>query len=586
MIIIVSDIIIITIIRPSHKKCRSPTTSLATAVSVPSVLFHVPPDRLPPRKRYRGSPVTSFQEDTIDASFEALTPRETNRNNRNGNEKQNGNHTGTNYNTGGAMQVTYVYTYKDFLNCQRRNFSETEGVVGLARCFKKMESVFRISYCAIDCQVKFATCTLLYGASTWWNSYVKTVRINIEYGMPWNELMKKLTEVYYPRNEILKIDNELWILTIKGTDVTSYTQRFQKLSLWCMGMVLYEDKKIERSECSKLKNQSHENYAGNGESHGKAYALGGGEPNQDSKVVLAPRETNRNNRNGNEKQNGNYIGTNYNTGGSMQVTCVYTYKDFLNCQPRNFSETEGVVGLARCFKKMESVFRISYCAIDSKNEILKIDNELWILTIKGTDVTSYTQRFQKLSLWCVGMVLYEDKKIERSEFLKLKNQSRENYAGNGEAHGKAYALGGGEPNQDSKVVIGTFLLNNRYASILFNFGANSSFMLTTFSSLIDTNPTALDVSYAVKLANRKVIGANTIIRGCTLNLLNHPFNIDLIAEEHGRFDVIIKMDWLSKYHVVIICDEKIVHISLGNEILTIQGDKNDGESNSRLNIDW
>nr|GFC09110.1 putative reverse transcriptase domain-containing protein [Tanacetum cinerariifolium] len=49
------------------------------------------------------------------------------------------------------------------------------------------------------------------------------------------------------------------------------------------------------------------------------------------------------------------------------------------------------------------------------------------------------------------------------------------------------------------------------------------------------------------------------------------------------FNVIIDMDWLTKYHAVIVCDEKIVRIPYGNEILTIQGDKGDGRSESRLN---
>ncbi|GJS35697.1 putative reverse transcriptase domain-containing protein [Tanacetum coccineum] len=80
-----------------------------------------------------------------------------------------------------------------------------------------------------------------------------------------------------------------------------------------------------------------------------------------------------------------------------------------------------------------------------------------------------------------------------------------------------------------------------------------------------------NVKYTIELANRKIIGADTIIRGCTLNLLDHPFNIDIMPIELGSFDVIIGMDWLPKYHAVIVCDERIVRIPYGNEILKIQG---------------
>ncbi|GJU68469.1 putative reverse transcriptase domain-containing protein [Tanacetum coccineum] len=71
---------------------------------------------------------------------------------------------------------------------------------------------------------------------------------------------------------------------------------------------------------------------------------------------------------------------------------------------------------------------------------------------------------------------------------------------------------------------------------------------------------------------------------CTLNLPNHPFHIDLMPIELGRFDVIIGMDWLSKYHAVIVCDEKSVWIPYGNEVLTIYEDGSEGVSNSRLSI--
>ncbi|GKA41126.1 hypothetical protein Tco_0733719, partial [Tanacetum coccineum] len=78
---------------------------------------------------------------------------------------------------GGVEHTTRGCSYKAFLNYQPQNFAETEGAVGLTRCFEKMEYVFFISNCATDCQVKFATCTLLDGALTWWNSHVKTARI-------------------------------------------------------------------------------------------------------------------------------------------------------------------------------------------------------------------------------------------------------------------------------------------------------------------------------------------------------------------------------------------------------------------------
>nr|GEV58616.1 hypothetical protein [Tanacetum cinerariifolium] len=137
-------------------------------------------------------------------------------------------------------------------------------------------------------------------------------------------------------------------------------------------------------------------------------------------------------------------------------------------------------------------------------------------------------------------------------------------------------------NPDLNVVTGMFLLNNRYASILFDTGVDRSFISTAFSSLVNIDPTPLGSSYDVELADGKIVEIDTIIRGCTLNFLNHPFNIDLMPVELGNFDVIIGMDWLRKYHAVIVCNEKLVHVPYGNETLIFHGNKNDNRIESRL----
>nr|GEV73147.1 reverse transcriptase domain-containing protein [Tanacetum cinerariifolium] len=127
---------------------------------------------------------------------------------------------------------------------------------------------------------------------------------------------------------------------------------------------------------------------------------------------------------------------------------------------------------------------------------------------------------------------------------KLKNKNR----GNRNAQGWVYAVGNAEKNEnalmnpDSNVVTGTFLLNNRYASILFDTGTDESFISTAFSSRVNIDPNPLGNSYDVELADGKIVGIDNIIRGCTLNFLNHPFNIDLMPVELGSFDISAKKE--------------------------------------------
>nr|GEZ09366.1 reverse transcriptase domain-containing protein [Tanacetum cinerariifolium] len=93
-----------------------------------------------------------------------------------------------------------------------------------------------------------------------------------------------------------------------------------------------------------------------------------------------------------------------------------------------------------------------------------------------------------------------------------------------------------------------------------------------------------DHQYYVEIADGRIIGLNNIMRDCTLNFLNHPFNIDLLQVELGSFDVIVGMDWLSNYDAVIACAEKLVCIPFGNEILTVREEGSNERNESRLNI--
>ncbi|GKD85360.1 hypothetical protein Tco_1356514, partial [Tanacetum coccineum] len=114
-----------------------------------------------------------------------------------------------------------------------------------------------------------------------------------------------------------------------------------------------------------------------------------------------------------------------------------------------------------------------------------------------------------------------------------------NQTGGNEATAKAYTIGRGGTNPDSNVVTGTFLLNNCYASMLFDLGADRSFVLFTFSSFLDVAPSTLDTSYAVELADGRISEINVVLRGCTLGLLGYPFVLNLMPVELGSFDVII-----------------------------------------------
>ncbi|GJX59722.1 putative reverse transcriptase domain-containing protein [Tanacetum coccineum] len=244
------------------------------------------------------------------------------------------------------------------------------GVVPVAR------ELFHISNFPLRYQVKYASCTLMDGALTWWNSHKRTVVVDAAYAMTWKALMKLMAKVYCPMNEIQKTETELWNLTVKSNNLTAYNQR--------------------------------------------------------TAVAATPQRAPIGNQMGN--------------------TCYECRR------PGHY----------------------------------------------------------------------------RNECLKLRNQNHgnktRNKTGNNEAIARAYAIGGGGgTNPDSNIITGTFLLNNRYASMLFNSGADRSFVLTTFSALLNVIPSTLDTSYAIELADGRILETNVILRGCTLDTSGSKSKLSIIS---------------------------------------------------------
>nr|GEV42438.1 retrotransposable element Tf2 [Tanacetum cinerariifolium] len=187
---------------------------------------------------------------------------------------------------------------------------------------------------------------------------------------------------------------------------------------------------------------------------------------------------------------------------------------------------------------------------------------------KGNDLKTYAKRFQELAILCLAMVPNSDKLI--NQFPKANNS----------AHARAYLLRDKNAHQDPNVVMGTFFLNQHLSRVLFDLEADKSFVSISLASMLNIPPITLDTTYDIKMADGNLVGTNTIINGYTLILLNQPFKIDLMLIKLGSFEVVIGMDWLSKYHARIICDEKVVHIPINGETLSIQGDR----SKTRLSL--
>ncbi|GKB06887.1 putative reverse transcriptase domain-containing protein [Tanacetum coccineum] len=282
--------------------------------------------------------------------------------------------------------------------------------------------------------VKYASCTLLDGALTWWNSHKRTVGVDAAYAMTWKALMKLMTEMVLKEED--QVEKYIGSLrdNIHGNVIDAEPFRLHDAiritnNLMDQKLKGYTIKNVEYKR--RLENSSRDNL---------------GQQQQPFK---------RQNINGQNMARAYTVGNNI--------------------------ERRGYVGALPCYNK---------CRMHHEGPC----------TVKCGNCKK-----------CGRQGHY------RSECPKLRNQNRgnktENKTGNNKAKARAYATRGGGVGPNSNVVTCAFLLNNHYASMIFDSCADKSFVSTTFSTLLDVIPSTLDTSYVVELVDGRISETNVILRG-------------------------------------------------------------------------
>ncbi|GKA05813.1 putative reverse transcriptase domain-containing protein [Tanacetum coccineum] len=292
--------------------------------------------------------------------------------------------------------------------------------------------------------------------------------------------------------------------------------------------------------------------------------------------ALAEIEANRTSKNGDDSHDSGI--------GSMRTERAVrecTYTDFLKCQPLNFKGTEGVEGnaltwwnshvrtvghdvaYAMPWKTLKKMMTNKYCL---RGEIKKLEIEMWNLKVNGTDVLSYSHRFQELALMNERMFPEEFDEIEkyvgglpdmiRGSVMASKPKTMQDAIesfGNANTGNNQRATGA-----------------NQKGTVCYECGAQGNFKRECPK---------------LKNRNRGNQGGNGNAPAKVYMMDNAGTNPDSnVVTELGSFDVIIGMDWLAKYHAVIVCDEKLVRIPFRNETLIVRGNGSNRGNETQLNI--
>ncbi|GKA49393.1 putative reverse transcriptase domain-containing protein [Tanacetum coccineum] len=360
----------------------------------------------------------------------------------------------------GNMNGWLIEDEDEPLECEAsdKEYDGKGGAIALTRWIEKMENVIDNSGCAENQKVKYAASSFMNKALTWWNTQVQVRGREATMDMSWTDFKALLVEELYPSNEMEKLDTEFWNHKMVGANPAGYTDRFHELSKLVPHLVTLESSRIKRYIA------------------GLAFEIRGmlraTQPTIIQSVILRARILTNEAVNygtltkGNEKRNGVEET-------SKQGVCF-------NCQ------------------------KLGHFARNCRMPIKQVDP---INAIRGEHEPGTCYE-------CGSHEHYQNTcpKLTQAPGQvgnRLTIEGNQNTRNNGKRAFNVNAVGA---LQDPNVVTSAFSLNNHYATILFDSGADFSFISTNFAPLLNVKPSLVNPGYVIEVADGKKVEVDRIIR--------------------------------------------------------------------------
>ncbi|KAJ0610183.1 putative nucleotidyltransferase, Ribonuclease H [Helianthus annuus] len=437
-------------------------------------------------------------------------------------------------------------TYKYFVSCKPREFTGEKGAVDCITWLDEMDTIVDISGCAARDVVKYVSQSFKGEALAWWRALVQASGKSALYKMTWEEFIALIKENYCPQHEVEKIEADFVSLVMTNLDCQAYLTSFNTMSRLVPYLVTPEPRRIAR-------------FIGGLEPAIKA-SVKASRPTtfrsvtdlslsltldavrlrtlRNKEAEKRKREDDTSRRSG-KKHRGNGEGKR----GSEAKRDGQT-GERPNCKICKKPHS----GKCRFASNSQSQSKTPSCGLCKSKDHKTVECK------KIKDAT------------CYGC---NEKGHIKSNCPKYAKKAEETKKSNA----RVFRMDAKEAVQNDNVLTGTFLVNNIFARVLFDSGADKSFVDQKFCQLLNMPIKTLDAKYEVELADGTIETVSTVLEGCEMSIRNHSFPLSLLPFKLAGFDIVLGMDWLSHNQAQIICGKRqIVLKTQSGESLTIRGD--------------
>ncbi|KAF5762870.1 putative nucleotidyltransferase, Ribonuclease H [Helianthus annuus] len=437
-------------------------------------------------------------------------------------------------------------TYKYFVSCKPREFTGEKGAVDCITWLDEMDTIVDISGCAERDVVKFVSQSFKGEALAWWRALVQASGKSALYKMSWGEFITLIKENYCPQHEVEKIEADFVSLVMTNLDCQAYLTSFNTMSRLVPYLVTPEPRRIAR-------------FIGGLEPAIKA-SVKASRPTTFRSVTdlslsltldavrLRAQRSKEAEKRKREDDTSRKSGKKHRGNGEGKKGSEARKEGQADGRPHCKVCKKPHSGKCRFASGSQSQQKTPSCGLCKSKEHKTVECK------KIKDATCFN---------C------NEKGHIKSNCPKYAKKAEETKKSNA----RIFRLDAKEAVKDDTVLTGTFLVNNIFARVLFDSGADKSFVDQKFCQLLNMPIKTLDVKYEVELADGTIETVSTVLEGCEISIRNHSFPLSLLPFKLAGFDIVLGMDWLSHNQAQIICGKRqIVLKTPSGESLTIRGD--------------